>query len=202
MNTCGQRSWHDITGYAGADKINAARYKYICDNYDIYEVDRECTAAAVKLYDMYASNYGLKEGEALTREILKNCYVEIRSDLIFIGEKYVIARNYAKAAYGDAIGYDGGIEWGVVYFIYDLETGNEIMFNDILIEDWRGYCDWYEGKCISYTDGNTPIKTPVSKLKLINAVLRSYMSDKYIYNFINEDGSAVTALTEDNLFKR
>lgn len=204
QNTYGQRRWFDITGYAGADKINAARYKYISKNYDIYTIDKESTAATIKnISELYASNYGLKEGELLTRKMLGNCYVEINSDLTFIGEKYVIARNYAKATYGEMIGYGGGVEWGAVCFVYNLETGDEIMLDDILVDGWRGLCYWYDGIFTQYNDNNNAVKEPIGKITLTNVSLRTSGIEKYnIFNFIREDGTEVSAVMDISVIKR
>lgn len=138
--------WYDITGYPGADKINAAQYDYLSKNYDPLELawsDEAISVAIDYMRDILLGNYGIKNP---TREDLRTCRVLIEAEPFFFGDRYVAISYFARAEYDDTIGYGGGVVSGRHLELYDLQTGDPV---DISVLFFGGRL---KGKIITFDD--------------------------------------------------
>lgn len=140
----GQYRWQEITGYPGMEKINAARYAYMKENYDIEEIawsDASVADALVWMAELLKGNYGITEP---TREDLKFCYVHVYSDVCYFGSRYAAVSYYAARSYDDTIGFGTGYKSNRKLIVYDLETGEEVDYT-VLFKDGTYRGTWYSG---------------------------------------------------------
>lgn len=126
--------WYDITGYKGADKINASVYDYLKNSFDPAALawsDKSVEAALEYMSVLLKNNYRIKY---LTRDDLHHCDVIVNAVPFFFGDSYIAISYFAHAWYYNNIIGCVDMVSGRYMELYDLQTGEQTDISVVFTE--------------------------------------------------------------------
>lgn len=172
-----QYRWCDITGYPGAEAINAAQYRYLMKQYDPWSIawSTESIAEVGRTRAEYYSQAGITDP---TREDLQICAIKLYANAFYLGDRYVAITYCSNRSYGDWIGYSGIIHYDHVA-LYDLNTGEEVPLSTL----WKNGS--YTGK---WALENEPCAAPAETLTPVALLGANFLTPGLYMLFNSEDG--------------